>query len=58
MTGWEYIHFSPISPFLQALLRKNLPMVGIIFVVVVSGACCGFVACFYFGDRCPHEINE
>ena len=57
MTGWEYVH-SSISPCLQAFLRKYLQVGGVIFVVVVSGARCGLVVCFCFGDRCPHDICE
>ena len=48
MTGWEYVHFSPISRYLHAFLRKSLQMEGIMFVVVVSGVCCG----------CLHDIND
>lgn len=28
------------------------------FVIAVSSACSVDVACFGFGDRCPHDIND
>ena len=52
------MHFSPFSPCLQAFLRQYLQVGGIICVVVVSVVRCGFVVCFCFGYRCPHDIYE
>lgn len=59
MAGWEYAHFSPISPCLLALLSQNLQVGAVfLFIIAVSSACSVTVACFGFGDRCRHDINE